>query len=31
MTCEPAIYALIAIPTLLGLGLLWVGMTGPKE
>lgn len=28
---DAAIYALIAIPTLLGLGLLWVGMTGPKE
>ena len=28
---DAAIYALIAIPTLFGLGLLWVGMTGPKE
>lgn len=28
---ETAIYALIAIPTLLAIGLLWVVMTGPKE
>ena len=31
MSVEHTIYALIAAPCLLGLGLLWVGVTGPKK
>lgn len=31
MSIETAIYALIVIPTLLAIGLLWVVLTGPGE
>lgn len=31
MASDAVICALVAIPTLFGLGLLWVGVTGPRE